>query len=124
MADDHDCVDWNSGGACYICQKPIPVDVQLRATGEGARDAEQADEIAQLVQQTKMRNALLTVQAIQAEVRAAAERVMRLSEPGTPERLFTMMTVQQETGISGNAIVDAIQKIKRLKRLQKRKAHP
>jgi hypothetical protein len=82
------------------------------------------DEIAQLVQQTKMRNALLTVQAIQVEVRAAAERVMRLSEPGTPERLFTMMTVQQETGISGNAIVDAIHKIKRLKRLQKRTPHP
>jgi hypothetical protein len=31
--NDHDCIDWNSGGACYICHKPIPVDVQVRNVG-------------------------------------------------------------------------------------------
>jgi hypothetical protein len=43
--DGHDCADWNSGGACYICQKPIPVDVQLRGVG-----VEPIDEQAPTIQ--------------------------------------------------------------------------
>ena len=66
------------------------------------------DEIAQLVRQGRMRNVLLTAKTMQAEVRAAAARVVRLSQPGTPARLFTLMAVAQETGLSSTMIVDAI----------------
>lgn len=41
-------------------------------------------------------------------VRLAAERVARLSRPGTPERLFTLIEVSEETGISTDKIVTAL----------------
>jgi hypothetical protein len=36
-ADDHDCADWNCGGACLICHAMIPGDVQLRVEGINPR---------------------------------------------------------------------------------------
>jgi hypothetical protein len=27
--DDHDCIDWNSGGACFVCRRPLSVEEQL-----------------------------------------------------------------------------------------------
>jgi hypothetical protein len=28
--DDHDCIDWNSGGACFICRRSLSIEEQLR----------------------------------------------------------------------------------------------
>lgn len=64
--------------------------------------------LAKLVTQGRMRNRLLTAKAMQTEVRAAAARVVRLSDPGTPERHLTLLAVADETGVSSGAIVDAI----------------
>lgn len=74
------------------------------------------DEISELAKQGRIRNSLLAVQALGVELRAAAERVMRLSEPGKPERFFALMEVAQESGLTSNAIVDAIQKINRARK--------
>lgn len=27
---DHDCLDWNSGGACFICRRPLSIEEQTR----------------------------------------------------------------------------------------------
>lgn len=69
------------------------------------------DEVAELVKLARIRNALLTVQTLKHEVRQAAERVVRLSEPGTPERLFTLQEVAAESGVSATEIVDALASI-------------
>jgi hypothetical protein len=29
-ANDHDCLDWNSGGACYLCRRPLSIEEQTR----------------------------------------------------------------------------------------------
>jgi hypothetical protein len=61
-----------------------------------------------LVRQSRLRNRLLTAQAVQIALRAAAARVVRLSQPGTPERLLTLQAVADETGLRAGAIVKAI----------------
>jgi hypothetical protein len=47
---------------------------------------------------------------IQAEARIqeAAERVARLSRPGTPERLFTLIAIAEEMGIPVGQIVTVL----------------
>ncbi len=42
------------------------------------------------------------------KVRLAAERVVRLSKPGTPERLFALRDVAEEDGVSASEIVTAL----------------
>lgn len=66
------------------------------------------DEVAELVKHARIRNRLLAAQTLRAEVRTAAERVMRLSDAGTPERFFTLTAVADESRLSSAEIVDAI----------------
>lgn len=28
--DDHDCLDWNSGGSCFMCHRPLSIEEQHR----------------------------------------------------------------------------------------------
>lgn len=28
--DDHECLDWNSGGACFLCRRPLSIEEQTR----------------------------------------------------------------------------------------------
>lgn len=58
-----------------------------------------------LIRAGRVRNRLLIAKTVQAEVRAAADRVQRLSDPGTPARFFTVMEVARETGVKGSDIV-------------------
>ena len=74
------------------------------------------DEIAELHRAALIRNRLLMAKTLQKELIAAAERVSRLSEPGTPERFFTLTEVVRESGFSGRQIVDAIRELKKKKR--------
>jgi hypothetical protein len=62
----------------------------------------------QLVTASRIRNRLLAGKALHVELRAAAKRVMRLSNPGTPQRFFTVIDVSDATGFSGPDIVDEI----------------
>ncbi len=39
------------------------------------------------------------------KVRLAAERVVRISKPGTPERIFALRDVAEEDGVSASEIV-------------------
>lgn len=71
------------------------------------------DEIAELVTLGRMRNALLMAKTMDAELRAAAERVMRLSIAGTPERLLTLIEVARDSGLATTAILDEIVRIRR-----------
>jgi hypothetical protein len=66
------------------------------------------DEIQELVRHGRIRNRLLTAKAMQAEVRAAAARVVRLSDPGTPGRFLTIAAVADETGLDAGDIVEEI----------------
>jgi hypothetical protein len=47
-----------------------------------------------------------------ARLREAAQRVMRLSDPGTPDRLLTLSAVAEDTGLSAGDIVAEIQRQK------------
>lgn len=82
------------------------------------------DEIAELVQHGRNRNALLSATTMQVEIRAAAERVARLSDPGTPERLLTLMAVADASGFSVNDIGDEIIRAKRRQRRRKFSGSP
>jgi hypothetical protein len=46
------------------------------------------------------------------KLRLAAERVMRMSQPGSSRRFFTLVEVANESGLSVAAIVVAIKRIK------------
>lgn len=69
------------------------------------------DEIAELVQHGHVRNALLSAKTMQIEIRAAAERVARLSNPGTPERLLTLIAVAEASGFGVNDLVDELVRV-------------
>jgi hypothetical protein len=66
------------------------------------------DEIRELAKLGRLRNRLLSALTLRSRLRRAAERVMRLSEAGTPERFFTLVTVAEQSGLSTTAIVDEI----------------
>jgi len=70
------------------------------------------DEVSELVKLGRVRNRLLAASALRNELRAAAKRVMRLSEAGTSERFFTLCEVAEESGLSTAAIVNEIARIK------------
>jgi len=85
------------------------------------RRSSKRDEVTRLHQLGRIRNALLTAKTVEREVLLAAERVVRLSDPGTPERLLTTTTVAEDTGIDAGLIVRAI--IRANRRLRKADAH-
>lgn len=66
------------------------------------------DEINELTKQGRVRNRLLSASLLRKELRIAADRVMRLSEPGTPERMLTLIEVAEESNLSASKIVDDI----------------
>jgi len=66
-------------------------------------------EFNELIMQARVRNRLLMAKTLRSELRAAAQRVARLSQPGTPERLLTLMAVADETGLSIGDISSALQ---------------
>lgn len=66
------------------------------------------DSITELVKHARVRNRLLMAQTLQTELREAARRVVRLSQPGTPERLLTLMAVADDTGLSIGDISEAL----------------
>lgn len=66
------------------------------------------DEINELTKLSRIRNRLLSASTLRIELRCAAERVMRLSEAGTPERFFTLSEVAHESGLSPTAIVEEV----------------
>jgi hypothetical protein len=73
------------------------------------------DEIGALVQQARIRNVLIEAigrRGRSAQLREAADRVMRLSDPGTPERLLTLQSVAEDSGVSAADIVKQIQRQK------------
>ncbi len=69
-------------------------------------------EIIQLAKLGTIRNRLLAASTLRSELRRAAERVMRLSEAGTPERLLTLVEVAEESSLAATAIVDEIVRIR------------
>lgn len=64
----------------------------------------------ELITSSRVRNRLLIAKTVQAELAIAARRVMRLSEPGRPERLLTLNAIADETGLSAGLISRAIVK--------------
>lgn len=71
-------------------------------------EKKQRDEISELTRLTRLRNQMLAALALQREVVIAAERVVRLSNPGTPERLLTIQAVAQQASVPASLITDAI----------------
>lgn len=66
------------------------------------------NSLNELATQGRIRNRLLSAKTMQAEIRAAAARVKRLSDPGTPERSLTLMAVADDTRLNIADIVDAL----------------
>jgi hypothetical protein len=66
----------------------------------------------------------VTDEAKARQIREAAERVRRLSTPGTPERFLTLCAVAEETGLRVTQIGDMLVTLSRRPRKVKRDADP
>lgn len=82
--------------------------------GIGRMAKRNKNEISELEISGRLRNRLLAASTLQVELRRAAKRVMRLSAAGTPERLFTLSEVANESSLSAGAIVDEIIRLNRV----------
>lgn len=59
---------------------------------------------------------------VNEELRKAAERVARLTKPGTSERFFTLVEVAQSSGFTTTAIVNEIGDARRRAKRSRRPA--
>lgn len=66
------------------------------------------NSLTKLIKSGRIRNQLLMAATLRSELHSAAQRVIRLSDAGTPARFFTLVEVAEDSGLSSAAIVKEI----------------
>jgi hypothetical protein len=88
---DHDCVDWNSGGACFICHRPLSIEEQTR----GDRPEGDDEKFTRAEWAAAYQRALLLWHQIDAATSGDAQKDIiarallkfRAGKPATPPRI-------------------------------------